>query len=105
MTARLESGTLRVQEGRCPNLLAEAQLYRYGEASETGPESPESEHNHALDALRYLINTMDAHRLARPHGTKPKDPAAAPHVRMSDRPLWWRMLHDPALNHLWTRRF
>src|SRR5437762_10678155 len=33
--------------------------------SDSGPESPLSEHNHALDALRYLIATMDAHRLAR----------------------------------------
>jgi hypothetical protein len=31
VTARLESGTLRVVEGRCPNLLAEAGLYRYSD--------------------------------------------------------------------------
>jgi hypothetical protein len=32
VSARLENGTLRVLEGRCPNLLAEASLYRYSDA-------------------------------------------------------------------------
>ncbi|MBV8431055.1 MAG: hypothetical protein JO244_07835 [Solirubrobacterales bacterium] len=31
MSARLEDGRLRVVERTCPNLLAEAGLYRYGE--------------------------------------------------------------------------
>ena len=34
VTARLENGGLRVLEGKCPNLLAEAGLYRYGDAGE-----------------------------------------------------------------------
>jgi len=66
---------LRILEGRCPNLLSEAQLYRYGEEdSDTGPSRRLSEHNHALDALRYLIATMDAHRLARRRQPLPDDP-------------------------------
>src|SRR5256885_1881936 len=73
------SGSLRILEGRCPNLLTEAQLYRYGDDdSDTGPESPLSEHNHALDALRYLIATLDAHRLARPRHPFPDDPPPKP---------------------------
>lgn len=64
--ARLETGKLKVLRGRCPNLLAEAQLYRYrsrGEprASATGvdSETPIDDHNHALAALRYLIARLD----------------------------------------------
>src|SRR5581483_9624474 len=67
VSGRLESGRLRVVEGRCPNLLAEAALYRYEDrgASRRG-ENPEDDHNHALAALRYLIATMDAGRLKSP---------------------------------------
>ena len=71
VTARLEDGRLRVVAGCCPNLLAEAQLYRYAETG--GAETPEAEHNHALDALRYLIATLDTRHLARP-----RRPAADP---------------------------
>jgi hypothetical protein len=64
---------LRVLEGRCPNLLAEAGLYRWASRGETGAdaESPLDEHNHALAALRYLVSRLDAHRLALPAGTNP----------------------------------
>ena len=34
VSARLESGSLRVLEGRCPNLVAEAGLYRYPDGAE-----------------------------------------------------------------------
>jgi hypothetical protein len=61
VTARLRTGRLKVIEGRCPNLVREARLYRYGD--EPG-ENPVDEHNHALAALRYLIGRLDAHRLA-----------------------------------------
>jgi hypothetical protein len=65
VTARLADGTLRVVEGACPNLLAEACLYRYPEQGEGGNENPLDEHNHALAALRYLISRIDERRLAR----------------------------------------
>jgi hypothetical protein len=55
VSARIEQGTLRILEGRCPNLLAEAGLYRYGSKTERDTESPVDEHNHALAALRCLI--------------------------------------------------
>jgi len=63
VTARLMEGTLRIQEGRCPNLLREAQLYRYD--PDGRDETPLGEDNHALDALRYLISFLDAGRQAR----------------------------------------
>ncbi len=66
VTARMENGTLRVLEGRCPNLLAEASLYRYGEDTQAQrAETPVDEHNHALAALRYLISALDWRRMAR----------------------------------------
>src|SRR3989442_12111004 len=65
VSARIEQGTLRILEGRCPNLLAEAGLYRYGETpAERNAEVPVDEHNHALAALRYLISRLDARRMA-----------------------------------------
>jgi len=97
VTARLSEGTLRLQEGRCPNLLAEAQLYRYDPGG--GTESPQAEHNHALDALRYLISALDAGRQARRHRSPPvaEPPAAAP----PQDPLF-----DPANDDdLWTDLF
>lgn len=66
VSARLREGTLRVLAGRCPNFLAEAELYRYGTGHSHDPESPVDEHNHALAALRYLVASMDATRLALP---------------------------------------
>src|SRR5437879_4472163 len=57
VSARLENGTLRVLEGRCPNLLAEAALYRYSDdAGDRRAEAPVDQQNHALAALRYLIS-------------------------------------------------
>src|SRR6202030_3302778 len=45
VSARLENGTLRVVEGRCPNLLAEAALYRYGgDAHDRRAEAPVDDH-------------------------------------------------------------
>ena len=47
---------------RCPNLIAEAKLYRYPSPQERVliGERPIDEHNHALGALRYLISRLDA---------------------------------------------
>jgi hypothetical protein len=59
--ARLQTGRLRVVAQNCPNLMAEAQLYRYPSKGEGRSESevPVDEHNHALSALRYLIAQID----------------------------------------------
>src|SRR4051812_27126992 len=78
VAGRLQSGALRIVEGRCPNLLAESGLYRYDETpSERLNEAPLDEHNHALAALRYLIYGRDARRLASRHlgaGQSPDNP-------------------------------
>jgi len=77
--ARLREGTVRVVEGSCPNLLAEAGLYRYrDDKTDREGEEPESEHNHALDALRYLIMGLDG-------GRPPRRGASAP-AATSDPP-------------------
>jgi hypothetical protein len=58
--SRLEAGKLRVLRTACPNLLAEAQLYRYPDPSAgQDRETPVDEHNHALAALRYLVARLD----------------------------------------------
>ena len=76
--ARIENGTLRIVAGACPNLLAEAQLYRYDPDS-PGAETPIKEHDHALDALRYLISKLDWKKMGRlRRGQGPEDPPADP---------------------------
>jgi hypothetical protein len=107
--ARLENGTLRVLSGACPNLLAEAGLYRY--TTETGTvrsETPVDEHNHALGALRYLISKLDARLLARMRkragGDQPTaDTSAADTAADGKRPAdkWLRYSNEA----LWTRLF
>jgi hypothetical protein len=58
--ARLETGKLKVLRSACPNLLAEAQLYRYPSRQDGGDrEKPVDEHSHALAALRYLVARLD----------------------------------------------
>jgi hypothetical protein len=98
VSARLETGRLRIQQGRCDNLLEEAQLYCYDNSQEGKGEKPLNEHNHALDALRYLVNTLDARTLAgrRPRPTEPTDtpepiaPKAKPRpwLRMDNEAMW-----------------
>jgi hypothetical protein len=102
VTARLESGRLRVLAGACPNLLYEAALYRYGESSPSrGSEAPLDQHNHALAALRYLVSRLDEGRQAR----RRPIPAPAPSPTPPSPPLqehWTRRWNDP---DLWTRLF
>jgi hypothetical protein len=74
--ARLENGMLRVLEGCCPNLLAEAGLYRYD--PEAGSEKPLKEHDHTLDALRYLVSKLDTRQMARLRTGEPPPPAPVP---------------------------
>ena len=67
ITARIRTGRLRVNPHRCPNLVAEAKLYRYpgeGERAVLG-ENPVDDNNHALGALRYLISRLDSRFIAK----------------------------------------
>jgi Terminase large subunit, T4likevirus-type, N-terminal len=73
VSARVESGRLKVVAGACPNPLSEASLYRYPEGG--GSEVPEDDHNHAVGALRYLVSRLDERRMARPGWRlAPEDP-------------------------------
>ena len=76
--SRIECGTLKIVEGACPQLLAESQLYRYD--SESDSEDPVKEHDHALDALRYLIAMLDRNKMARIRKGEPAElpPPALP---------------------------
>jgi hypothetical protein len=76
--ARLQSGRLRILQGCCPQLLAEAQLYRY-ETDELGRRTgkPLKDNDHALDALRYLISGLDVGFLARLRKKLPQRQAAS----------------------------
>jgi hypothetical protein len=67
VTARIETNRLRVLRQGCPNLLAEAALYRYPTHKDGTPasEKPIDEHNHALAALRYLVSQIDARFMLR----------------------------------------
>jgi hypothetical protein len=107
--ARLEKGTLRILQGACPNLLAEAALYRYGpERGSDQSENPVNEHNHALGALRYLISRLDARLMARlrqPGSEKnllPDPGAAAVDPLPKARENTWMRWSNP---ELWTRWF
>lgn len=94
VTSRLEAGTLRAIEGRCPHLLAEAGLYRYDDTpfSRRG-ETPLDAHNHALAALRYLIYRLDFRRSKGRPGERPDDAADAPRPSPPEGKLrerhWW----------------
>ena len=87
--------SLRTVEGACPNLLREAELYRYApNACSRKAETPLDEEDHALDALRYLIATIDQRKLRR----KPK--ATGPAETNKSKERKWLSLYNEAL---WTR--
>jgi hypothetical protein len=91
VNARIESGRLFVLESGCPNLIAEAGLYRYSDdPRERKAEIPIDEHNHALAALRYLIATLDERHMI-PRAAKPEEP------KRPQRP--WLSVHN---EFLWT---
>jgi hypothetical protein len=94
VSARLRTGRLKVLGRACPNLLAEARLYRYPTAAERAlcGENPVDEHNHALAALRYLISRLDARFIARlrrrPVPEEPDAPVPRRGEREDDDHLW-----------------
>ncbi len=89
VAARIARGRLRVVAGACPNLLAEAGLYRYPEGGSGGGENPLPEHNHALDALRYLVATHDARQIVRGRAVKPPDTPPAKPQAPENRWMRW----------------
>ena len=66
VTARLETDRLKIIAGACPHLLREASHYRYSDdRTDRRSENPVDDHNHALDALRYLVSKIDQRQMAR----------------------------------------
>jgi hypothetical protein len=92
VTARIETGRLKVRRAGCANLLAEAETYRYPK-SEAGAEAenPIPEFNHAMDALRYLISRLDEGFIARVR-RKPETPGGGtrPWLSVYNEFLWKR---------------
>jgi hypothetical protein len=89
VSARLEHGTLKVLEGRCPNLLAEAELYCYSDdPRERHAEIPIDEHNHALAALRYLIMGIGPSRPRSPSSDAGPPKPKRPWLRYDNPALW-----------------
>jgi hypothetical protein len=103
VTARLENGGLRVVEGRCPNLVAEAGLYRYSDESGEGhSENPLDDHNHALAALRYLISAVDARRMARPRRVvAPEEAVAEQQAPQGRQPIIIKLERPPMNDPYW----
>jgi hypothetical protein len=104
VTARIRTGRLKVLRNHCPNLIAEAQLYRYPSPAERAiqGEDPIDSDNHALGALRYLIATLDRRQLrhlARDPGSDRPTPIAETAAAVHDaRPqAQWLRLDNPAL--------
>jgi hypothetical protein len=102
VTARLRTGRLKVCAACCPNLCAEARLYRYPSGTERQRlgEKPIDESNHALAALRYLVATLDARFIARlrKQGGGAEEPEPASQRRESRRE--WLTAENEAL---WER--
>ena len=102
VSARIEDGTLKILPGRCPNLLLEAELYRYSnEPEDRKSEKPEDNNNHALAALRYLISRIDAGRLSRGNARlTPEQQKEEKEKRLNAAQKKWLSWRNPAL---WTR--
>jgi hypothetical protein len=67
ITARIRDKRITIDPARCPNLAAEAALYRYPDEKERHVygENPIDDNNHALGALRYLISRIDSRYIAK----------------------------------------
>jgi hypothetical protein len=104
VTARLETDRLKIVAGACPNLLREAALYRYSDdRTDRRSETPVDEHNHALDALRYLVSMIDHGQMARFKGKGGAAEAATGEAeKAKKRQKNWLRYRNEAL---WTRIF
>jgi hypothetical protein len=102
--SRLESGRLKVLASTCPNLRREADLYHYPGPDEpcTNPEIPVDKHNHAMDALRYLIAGLDRTfmvRFRRGPESKPQRSQEEKDAHVAKRQKEWLSYRNEAL---WT---
>jgi hypothetical protein len=100
---RIRTGRLRIDPKRCPNLAAEAALYRYPDDAERKVygENPIDDNNHALGALRYLISRLDARYISKLANAATVDgipelepsPADTPAKRQSVK-SWFEAMED-----------
>jgi hypothetical protein len=104
VTARLQSGRLKVMAGSCTNLLAEAELYRYSDdATDKRAETPVDDNNHALAALRYLVLSLDAGRSVRTGPAEtPEEKARKKEERERQKQRDWLSVRN---EELWRRVF
>jgi hypothetical protein len=80
----------------CPNLLREAELYCYApDAASRRAETPLDSNNHALDALRYVITSIDERKLRRkpkviagPDAAKTEEKKERKWLRYDNEALW-----------------
>jgi hypothetical protein len=104
VSARLAEGRIKIVQGCCPNLLAEAALYRYGDDRESRKsETPDHGPDHALDALRYLATRLWGTRPPRNSAPPPTGPDGSP-TQTPPKPTrrpWLRYDNEA----LWTRIF
>jgi Terminase large subunit, T4likevirus-type, N-terminal/Terminase RNaseH-like domain len=100
---RIRTGTLKIVDGACPNLLNEAGLYRWDDAPEDNrSEQPADGYDHALDALRYLIGRLDEGKppvAVTPPPSPNTDPNAAPPPPPAKKRKPWLRYDNEAL---WT---
>ena len=55
----LDEGRIHIVEEKCPNIIREFNSYIWDEkAQEKGEDKPVKQNDHALDALRYLLQTL-----------------------------------------------
>ncbi|MFO0966080.1 MAG: terminase large subunit [Gemmataceae bacterium] len=101
VTHRINTDRLKILHGRCPNLLREADLYRYPSASKktqsgepteddetVNSENPIDAHNHALAALRYTIARLDKNRQITLPPLPPPPPPTPPREDDDHHPAW-----------------
>jgi hypothetical protein len=94
VTARLQTGRLKVLAPACPHLLAEAELYSRRRPTNGGdPGSATDGKDHALDALRYAVATVDRGFMVRfRHTAKPADESKPKRKWLS---IWNEQLWTP----------
>jgi hypothetical protein len=107
VTARIQTDRLKVHWSACPNLVAEASLYRYPRPDERAgqDDNPLDADNHALAALRYLISQLDRKFLIQfrksPAGTPGTEADLDSPLPAEARPQPDHWL-DPRNDALWT---
>ncbi len=111
------SGGVGMPPSGCPNLLAEAKLYRYPDLSPVPSpgrgggrgevsEIPIDQHNHALAALRYLVSRLDAGFMAKFRNQAAPRPQAQlgneggvdtgnrPRLQLDNEQSWKTVIHE-----------